>query len=106
MILIDKEITVGDYNTAKVVNTFFSHIASNLNIAEHSNWIHFANNINDPVLKCNVKYRSHYSILAIQEVCNKNPRFQFSFLKINKELLMDILILETSKACQDTDIST
>lgn len=79
MMLIDKEITVGDYNTAKVVNTFFPHIASNLNIAEHSNWVHFANNINDPVLKCNVKYRSHYSILAIQEYATKIQDFHFPF---------------------------
>ena len=66
MTLIDKkEIILGDYNTAKVLNTFFSNIVSNLDIAGYSNW------------------------------------------KINREeILGEILKLETSKVCQDTDIPT
>ena len=111
--LIDKEeIITGDYNTAKVLNTFFFNIVSNLNIAEYSNCQPIANNISDPVLKCVVKYRIHPSILAIREVCNKHPRLQtfdiqqtFSFSKINREeILRGILKLETSGACKDTDI--
>ena len=75
MTLIDKEeITVGDHNTANVLNAFFSNIASNLNIAYNSNCEPLANNISDPVLKCVVKYRNHPSILAVGEVCNKHPR--------------------------------
>ena len=51
MTLIDKDkIIVGDYNTAKVLNTFFSNIVSNLNIANYSNCKPLANNISDPVL--------------------------------------------------------
>ena len=51
MTLIDKDkIIVGDYNTAKVLNTFFSNIVSNLNIAKYSNCKPLANNITDPVL--------------------------------------------------------
>ena len=65
---------MGDYNTANVLNTFFSNIVSNLNIAEYSNCEPLANNISDPVLKCVVKYRNHPSILAVGEVCNKHPR--------------------------------
>ena len=39
MMLTDKEeIIVDDYNTAKVLNTFFSNIVSNLNIAEYWNY--------------------------------------------------------------------
>ena len=35
----------------------------------------------------------------------KHPRLPFSFSKINREkILGEILKLETSKACQDTDI--
>ena len=98
MKLIDKEeIIVGDFNTAKVLNTFFSNIVSNLNIVEYSNCEPLANNICDPTLK-NWK---HPSIPAIGEVCNKHPRLPFSFLKIR-----EILKLETSKAFQDTDIPT
>ena len=36
MMLTDKEeIIVGDFNTAKVLSTFFSNIVGNLNIAEY-----------------------------------------------------------------------
>ena len=108
MTLIDNdEIIIDDCNTAKVLNTFFSNIFSNLNIAEYSNCKPLANNISDPVLKCVVKYRNHPSIHAIGEVCNKHPRLPFSFSKINREEIMgEILKLETSKACQNNDIPT
>ena len=62
MTLIDKEeIIVGDYDTAKVLNSFFSNIDSNLNIAEYLNCEPHANNISDPVLKFAVRYRNHPS---------------------------------------------
>ena len=107
MTLIDKEkIIMGDYNTAKVMNTFFSNLVGNLNIAEYSNCESLTNNISDPVLKCVVKYRNHPN-LALGEVCNKHPKPPFSFSKINREeTLRKILKLETSEACQDTDIPT
>ena len=71
MTLIDEEeIIMGDCNTVKVLNTFFSNIVNNLNIAEYSNCETVANNISDLVLKCIVKYRNHPSILAIGEVYN------------------------------------
>ena len=84
--LIDKEeIIVGDNNTAKVLNTFFSNIVSNLNIAEYSNCEALANNICDTVLKCVVKYMNHPGILAIGEVCNKHSRLPFSFSRIERK---------------------
>ena len=90
-----------------ILNTFFSNIVSNLGIAEYSNCEPLANNISDPILKCAVKYRNHPSILAIGDVCSKHPRLPFSFSKINREEIVgEILKLETSKACQDTDIPT
>ena len=46
-----EEITEGDFNTAKVLNIFFSKISSNLNIMEYSKCELLANNISDPVLK-------------------------------------------------------
>ena len=96
-----------DYNTAKVLNTFFSNTVSNFNIAEYWSCESLANNINDPILKCVIKYRNHPSILTIGEVCNKRPRLPFSFSKINREqILEEILTFETSKACQDTEIPT
>ena len=97
----------GDDNTAEVLNTFFSNIASDLKIEGYSNCGLLANNIRDPALKCIVKYRNHPNILAIAEVYNKNQRLPFSCSKIQRdEILSDILKLETSKACQDTDIPT
>ena len=88
---------MGDDNTAKVLNTFFSFFSNDL----------LANNIRDSVLKCIVTYRNHPSILVIGEVYNDNRRLPFSFSKIKgNETLSDILKLETSKACQDTDIPT
>ena len=106
--LIDKEeIIIGDNNTAEVLNTFFSSIVSSLKIDGYSNSDPLANNIRDPVLKCIVKYRNHPSILAIGELYNKNHELPFTFSKIHRdEVLSDILKLETSKACQDTDIPT
>ena len=57
MTLIDKEVIImGEYNTAEVLNTFFSKIVTNLNIAEYSNFEPLASNISDPVLKSITKY--------------------------------------------------
>ena len=61
-LLVKKEIIMGDYNTAKVLNTFFSKILCNLNIAQYLNC--------EAVLKRVVKYRNHPSIHAVGEVCN------------------------------------
>ena len=99
MILIDKEeIIMGDYNTAKVLNTFFSNIVRNLNILRTDLLL---------TISAILFYSNHPSILAIEELCNKHPRLPFSFSKINREeILREILKLETSKACQDTDIPT
>ena len=108
MRLIDKEdIILSDYNTAKVLNIFFSNIASNLNTAEYSNNKHLAHNTTHPVLKCVLKYRNHSSILGIGKLYNKHPRLPFSFSKINREeILRKILNLRTSKAFHHTDIKT
>ena len=62
-----------------------------------------AEEIQEPVLKAIVKYRNHRSILTIGEVWKKNP--QFSFRCVDKdEILKEILNLDASKACQDSDI--
>ena len=73
--MIAKEkIIMGHDNTAEVLNTFFSTIVRNLMIERYSNCDPLANNINDPVLKCNVKHRNHPSMLATGKVCNKNRK--------------------------------
>ena len=56
-----------------------------------------------------MKYRNHPSILTIGEVCknksNKQPLFSFSEAT-RDEILKEILSLDTTKACQHTDIPT
>ena len=74
-------------------------------MAKYSSCGTFANNISDPAVKCVVRYRNHTRIPTIGELCNKHPRLSFSFSKMNiEEILRKILKLETSKACQGTDI--
>ena len=99
-----EEITEGDFNTAKVLNIFFSKISSNLNIMEYSKCELLANNISDPVLKWVVKYRNHYSILAIGEVCNKYARLPFFFEDKQRRNSAVNLKLEICKAYEDNDI--
>ena len=70
---------MGDYNTVKVLNTFFSNIVNNLNIAEYSNCEPLAKNISDLVLKCVVKYRNHpaYSLYEKYSTNIKTAIFLF-----------------------------
>ena len=93
MTLIDKEeIIVGDSDTAKVLNSFFYNIDSNLNIAEYFNCEPHANNISDPVLKFAVR---DIGTIQAAKVRNKQPRLPFSFSKIYllTSLLQVLMIL-------------
>ena len=72
--LIDNnKIVKNDDDTARVLNTFFSNIVSDLKIPDYNNYNLLAENIQEPVLKAIVKYRNHASILTIGEVCKKEP---------------------------------
>ena len=86
----ENEIVSNDENTAQVLNTFFSNIVGSLNIREY------------------VTYRKHPSMLTICNVCNerKKKHATLSFSKVAKEeISREILNLDVSKACYDTDIS-
>ena len=85
------------------MNTFFSNIVSNLKIPDYNKCDPLAENIQEPVLKAVAKYRNHPRILTIGEVCKKNPQFSFRCVDKN-EILKEILNLDASKACQDSDI--
>ena len=101
----EDEIIESDRNTAQILNTFFSNIVSNLKIAEYANCDPISDNINDPVIKSNVQYRNHPSILKIGEVCNRKQCSLFSFSHVDKEeILKEILSLDSTKVSQDTDI--
>ena len=61
----------------------------------------------DPIIKLILKYRDHPNILAIGEVCKEKYDSLFLFTGIDKEeILKEILNLDASKACQDTDVPT
>ena len=103
----ENEIVSNDENTAQVLNTCFSNIVGSLNIPEYITNGPISDNITDFIIKLIVKYRKHPSILTIGEVCNKRKKKHagFSFSKVAKdEIFREILNLDVSKACEDTDI--
>ena len=70
---------------------------------DYNNCDPLAEIIQERVLKGIIKYRNHPTMHTIGEVCKKNP--QFSFKCIDKDrILKEILNLDASKACQDSDI--
>ena len=84
----EDEIVESDLTAAQILNTFFSNIVSNIEIAEYVNCDPVSDNINDPVIKSSVKYRSHPSILKIGEVCNRKQYSLFSFSHVDKEEIL------------------
>ena len=59
----------------------------------------------DPVLKAIFKYKDHPSVKAIKRVPKSKDLFNFSNLE-KREILQEIVCLDASKACQDTDVPT
>ena len=69
--LIEEDEIIGnDSDTARVLNTLFSNIVSNLKIPEYTKCDPLSEFISDSVLKSIVKYRNHPNILKIGEVCH------------------------------------
>ena len=93
-----------DCDVAWPLNYFSSSIATNLKILEHTD-----NNskCNDSIIKTILKYGNYASILTTGEICKERSTVSFSFSEVCKEeILKYILIFNTSKACQDTDVLT
>ena len=89
------------------MNSFFSNIVTNLKSPAYVDSNSSLENVADPIIKLILKYRDHPSILAIGEVCKEKSDSPFLFTGIDKkEILKEILNLDTSKACQDTDVPT
>ena len=106
-IIEENEIVSYDENTAQVLNTFFSNFVGSLSIPEFVTNDTISDNISDPIIKLIVKYRKQSSILARGEVCKerKEKHATFLFKEVAKEkIFRDILNIDVSKACQDTDI--
>ena len=65
-------------------------------ITGYNNCDLLAENIQEHALKTILNYRNHPSIMAIGEVCKRNP--QFSFRCVNKdEILKEILDLDVKR---------
>ena len=79
------------------MNSFFSNIVTNLKIPAYADSNSNFENVADPIVKLILKYRDHSSILTIGEI----------YSGIDKvEILKEILNLDASKSCHDTDVPT
>ena len=99
------EVISSDNETADVLNTFFYNIVSNINLPKYPIPNLYYNKIRDPVLKAIVKYKDYPSIKAIERVPKSVDWFNFSNVE-KKEIFQEIVCLDASKVCQDTDIPT
>ena len=64
-----------------------------------------SNDVNNPVLKPILKYKYHLNIKTIEKISKLNSFFKFSNV-IKGEILNEIVNLNASKSCQDTDVLT
>ena len=105
--LIEEDEIIGNNgDTARVLNTFFSNIASNLKIPEYTKCDPISEINSDSVLKSIMKYRNHPSILKIGEVCHgSNANFSFSSVQ-RTQILNEITQLNSSTSGQSIDIPT
>ena len=105
--MIEEDETIGnDSDTARVLNTSFSNIVSNLKIPGYPKCDRISEFISDSVLKSIVKYRNHPSILKIGEVFHgSNANFSLSTVQ-RTQILNEITQLNSSKSGQRTDIPT
>ena len=87
------------------MNTFFSNIVSTLNLPEYSISNPYYNKIREPALKAIVKYKDHSSIKSIERVPKPKDLLNFSNME-NKDIFQEIVCLDASKACKDTDVPT
>ena len=94
-------ISTEDEKNAELLNAFFSSAVSNLNIPEYSGINILAERISHPTLKAILKYKSHPSIVAINNL-KKNLNFYFSV--VNVDFLKEIKKINPRKPIQRTDI--
>ena len=99
------EIIKTEKGSAKVLNAFFSSIVQNLDIQQYNLDDPICENINEPLMKVNVRYRNHSSTIAIKKLCNSKSLFAFKNVQ-KEEILKEINNLNINKATQKTDIPT
>ena len=100
----DNSILENNDKIAETFNNFFTSAVSNLNIPPFVDPSVEIDHIEDPILRIIEQYKNHPSIVALTE---KKLNKQFSFEYIPKsDVKKEILILDVSKASQDSDIPT
>ena len=97
------EIIKTEKGTEKVLNAFFSNIIQNLDIQQYNVDDPICKNINDPLLRAIVRYRSRPSIVAIKRFCNSKSDFSCRNVQ-EEEFLKELNNLNINKATQNTDI--
>ena len=55
-----------EFKTAEELHNFFSNVVKNLKILEYKNFNPNFENVEDPVFKATLKYKSHPSIIAVK----------------------------------------
>ena len=89
-------------NVAEALNKFFINVVSNLDIPKHHDKSVNNDHIEDPIARPIEQYKIHPSIIAIK-VKDTNKYFKFNSLS-KAEVEEEILNLDSSKVCQDSDI--
>ena len=89
-------------NVAEALNKFFINVVSNLNIPKYHDKSVNNDHIEDPIARPIEQYKSHPSIIAIK-VKDTNKYFKFNSIS-KAEVEEEILNLDSSKVCQDSDI--
>ena len=98
------DIISNEKEVSEILNNFFSTIVTKLDIPSYD-YDKSLDSMNDPVLRAVSKYQNHPSIKVIKENCKQKN--SFSFIRIERdEVLKEIRRLDSTKACQDTDIPT
>ena len=103
------EIINNEEKIAKIFNTYFTNIVSNLKIPPYQD-TNFARGIDpfvgdDPITFILEKYKNHSSIIAIKDFCHENKTFNFETVK-RDNVLKKIKSLDRSKASQNGDVPT
>ena len=90
-------------NIAEVLNKFSINVVSNLNIPKYHKPVNI-DHIEDPIARLIEQYKNNPRIFAIK---SKSTNKYFKFNSISKaEIEKEILDLDSSKACQDSDLPT
>ena len=101
--MVEQDLTLDkNDNVAEVLNNFFINVVSDLNIPKYRDNSVNIDHIEDPVVRSVEQCKNHPSIVAIK---GKSANKYFKFNSVSKaEIEKEILNLDSSKACQDSDI--